>query len=202
MRALVLPPWPSATKTSPLGATKTADGALNSSLPAPATPALPSVSRSLPSGAELEDLMTLAVLAEAVGEPDIAVAIDMDAVRKDGEAGAETLHQPAGCVELEDRIELRAFAGKGHACLQLAGRCEARRSARRPRRSCRRDRYRRRWSSPRSGLPAIAPSCRSRGKDSAASWSALRPGVRASPPKIATAAATASANAWRACCGI
>src|SRR3984957_889285 len=53
MRALVLPPWPSATKMSPFGATSTADGALNSSGPLPATPALPSRISSLPSGLNL-----------------------------------------------------------------------------------------------------------------------------------------------------
>src|SRR5215475_643076 len=49
MRALVLPPCPSPTKTSPLGATRTDDGALNVSGASPGVPALPSVSRTLPS---------------------------------------------------------------------------------------------------------------------------------------------------------
>src|SRR5258705_5515076 len=53
MRALVLPPCPSATKMSPFGATRTADGALNSSGPLPATPALPSVINTRPSGLNL-----------------------------------------------------------------------------------------------------------------------------------------------------
>src|SRR5262249_46797190 len=53
MRALVLPPWPSATKISPFGAITTADGALNSSEPSPATPALPNVSSIFPSGLNL-----------------------------------------------------------------------------------------------------------------------------------------------------
>src|SRR5215470_11369633 len=53
MRALVLPPWPSATKMSPLGATSVAEGALNSSGPLPATPGLPSVINTLPSGLNL-----------------------------------------------------------------------------------------------------------------------------------------------------
>ena len=53
MRALVLPPCPSATKMSPFGATTTADGALNSSGPLPGSFALPSVSSSLPSGLNL-----------------------------------------------------------------------------------------------------------------------------------------------------
>ncbi len=53
MRALVFPPWPSATKMSPFGAVTTADGALNSSVPLPGVPALPSVNSSLPSGLNL-----------------------------------------------------------------------------------------------------------------------------------------------------
>src|SRR5947207_833049 len=53
MRALVLPPWPSATKISPFGAVTTADGALNSSAPLPGCPALPSASSNFPSGLNL-----------------------------------------------------------------------------------------------------------------------------------------------------
>src|SRR5262245_46858130 len=53
MRALVFRPCPSATKMSPFGATSTADGALNSSGPSPATPGLPSVISTLPSGLNL-----------------------------------------------------------------------------------------------------------------------------------------------------
>src|SRR5262245_52670697 len=53
IRALVFPPCPSATKMSPFGAVTTADGALNSSLALPGAPALPSVSRTLPSGLNL-----------------------------------------------------------------------------------------------------------------------------------------------------
>ena len=53
MRALVLPPWPSATKISPFGAVTTADGALNSSLPLPGVPGLPSRISTLPSGLNL-----------------------------------------------------------------------------------------------------------------------------------------------------
>src|ERR1700730_17291383 len=49
--AAVPPPvWPSATKMSPFGAIATSVGASNSSLPGPATPFLPSVSRTLPFG--------------------------------------------------------------------------------------------------------------------------------------------------------
>src|SRR5579863_6908436 len=54
MRLFDSPPWPSATKMSPLGATTTSDGMLNVSGPLPATPALPSVSRTFPSGENLK----------------------------------------------------------------------------------------------------------------------------------------------------
>ena len=50
MRLLPPAPWPSATKISPLGATKTSDGPLKVSRPSPVTPALPSVINNLPSG--------------------------------------------------------------------------------------------------------------------------------------------------------
>ena len=55
MRALPRPAsWPSPTKMLPLDATSTAFGSLNSLVPAPATPAVPSVSSSLPSGLNLK----------------------------------------------------------------------------------------------------------------------------------------------------
>src|SRR4029077_2116561 len=54
IRALVLPPCPSATKMSSLGATRTADGALNSSGPSPATPAWRSRINTRPSGLNLK----------------------------------------------------------------------------------------------------------------------------------------------------
>src|SRR5712675_1170558 len=53
IRALVLPPCPSLTMMSPLRATATSVGALNISGPTPATPGLPSVSETLPSGLNL-----------------------------------------------------------------------------------------------------------------------------------------------------
>ncbi len=55
---------------------------------------------------ELEDLVAFAVLAEPVDQPDIALAVDLDAVREDGQACAKTLHQSAGRIEFQDRIEL------------------------------------------------------------------------------------------------
>src|SRR5262249_14584643 len=42
-----------------------------------------------------------------VGDPDVAVAIDEDAVRRDYHPGAETLHELARRIELQDRIDGR-----------------------------------------------------------------------------------------------
>src|SRR5215475_9859506 len=53
MRAFVFSPCPSATKMSPLGATRTSDGPLKVSGPSPATPGLPSVISTFPSGLNL-----------------------------------------------------------------------------------------------------------------------------------------------------
>src|SRR5262249_40389684 len=55
--------------------------------------------------AELEDLVALTFLAESVRYPDISFRVDGEAVRKQDEASAETLHELAGFIELEDRIE-------------------------------------------------------------------------------------------------
>src|SRR5262249_22992722 len=44
--------------------------------------------QDLAFGTEFEDLMALAVLALAVGDPDIAVVVDEDAVRKHEHSGA------------------------------------------------------------------------------------------------------------------
>ena len=157
MRALVLPPWPSATKMSPFGAVTTADGALNSSGPLPGVSGLAERHQHLAVGAELEHLVAFAVAAEAVGHPHVAVAVDVQAVREQQQAGAEALQQLAGRIEFEDRVEVRTrrkrTAGRDR-CATAGG---IRRSARRPRRWCRRDRWRPRWSSPMSGLRASVP---------------------------------------------
>ena len=47
-----------------------------------------------------------------VGHPDVAVAIDVDAVRERDHAGAEALHELAGRVELQHGIERRHRAGR------------------------------------------------------------------------------------------
>src|ERR1700722_10612472 len=112
MRALVLPPWPSATKMTPFGATSTADGALNSSGPPAGAAALAEPHQLLAVGAELDRLMALAVLADAVGDPDVAVGIDGEAVGQHEQPRAERLHELARGVEFEDRIEVRTVAGE------------------------------------------------------------------------------------------
>ena len=45
-------------------------------------------------------------------DPDVAVAIDVDAVRKDEHARAEALHQLAGRIELQHRIEIGTAAAE------------------------------------------------------------------------------------------
>src|SRR5581483_1318627 len=67
-----------------------------------------------PFGAELEDLMT----ALAVGHPDVAVAIHEDAVGEGEHAGAETLDELAGGIEVEDRIERGVRAAVGAAAFR------------------------------------------------------------------------------------
>src|SRR5262249_8320204 len=67
--------------------------------------------------AELEDLVALAVLALGVGDPDVAVAVDKNSVRKPEHSGPETCHQLAGGVEFEHRSEVRAGTGVGPATL-------------------------------------------------------------------------------------
>src|SRR5215472_15941764 len=59
MRALVFSPCPSATKMSPLGATKTSDGPLKVSDPSPATPGLPRVIKTFPSELNLTTVWPL-----------------------------------------------------------------------------------------------------------------------------------------------
>ena len=76
--------------------------------------------QELAVGTELEDLMALAVLADAVGQPDIAFAIDMQAVRKDGQAGAEALHQPPDASNFRIGSSLEPAQSKGWPSCHLA----------------------------------------------------------------------------------
>jgi len=48
--------------------------------------------QNLAFGAELEHLVALAVFAQAIGHPHVALAIHVDAVREDQQSLAETLH--------------------------------------------------------------------------------------------------------------
>src|SRR5205085_6676835 len=61
--------------------------------------------QKLAVGTEFENLMPLALDADAVGDPDIAVAIDVQAVREDQHSGAEALDQLAGGIEFENRVK-------------------------------------------------------------------------------------------------
>src|SRR4051812_20614625 len=47
--------------------------------------------------------------ARAIGDPHVAIAIDRDAVRRLDQPSAEALHEISVLVELEDRIERRAY---------------------------------------------------------------------------------------------
>ena len=68
---------------SPFGAIATAFGWLNVSGAFSRHSRLAERHQYLSLGSELENLVTLAVLALSVRDPDIAVLVDTDAVRKD-----------------------------------------------------------------------------------------------------------------------
>ena len=80
-------------------------------------------------GAELEHLMALAAAAEAVDGPHVALAVHVNAMRKQHQARAEALEQLSGLIELEDWIEVRAATAAGSGL--RSARCRA---GRRPRR--------------------------------------------------------------------
>src|SRR4051795_1738145 len=61
---------------------------------------------------KLEDLMALSVLAEPVGDPDIAVAVHMQSMRKQEQSLAERLYQRPRRIEFEDRRQARSITGK------------------------------------------------------------------------------------------
>ena len=62
--------------------------------------------QDLAVGAELENLVAFAAAAEPVGHPHVALAVDVQTVREQQQAGAEALQQFAGRIEFEDRIEV------------------------------------------------------------------------------------------------
>ena len=78
-------------------------------------------------GAELDDLMALGarLVALRVGHPDVAVGVDVDAVRQHEQAGAEAGHHLAGVlVELEDGVAvgiLLAAPGQGQPPAAVVG---------------------------------------------------------------------------------
>ena len=144
MRLLPLSPWPSATKTSPLGADDDVARGGEVVGPAPLLSRRAERHQHLPGRAELDDDVTAfvalrdAVGRDRVGHPDVAVPVDVDAVRPDEHAAAEALHDLAVGAELHDRIGLRVAALVAEPRRDLPGA----RSARPPRRAGRRDRSR------------------------------------------------------------
>jgi hypothetical protein len=68
-------------------------------------------------GTELEDLVALAVLADAIRHPHVSCAVHREAMRQHEHAGTEALYQIAVLVELQDRREARAFAAERNAGL-------------------------------------------------------------------------------------
>src|SRR2546425_8992331 len=76
--------------------------------------------------AELDDDLSAlvafrgSVLGDRIGDPDVAVAVDVEPVRPDEHAAAEALHHFAVGTELEDRIGLgiAAFVAEPRGILQ------------------------------------------------------------------------------------
>ena len=86
-----------------------------------ALPGVPSVISSLPSGL-IVDGLSFHFAADAIGHPDIAFEVDVQAMRENEHAGAERLYQLSGRVELENGIEVRAVAIEYFAFAHLRGR--------------------------------------------------------------------------------
>ena len=88
------------------------------------SPRPPQGQQHLALGAELDDLVTLVHRTHRVGDPDVAVRVHVDTVRKDEESRTEAGKDLAGLtVKLEDRIDqgLRAPAGQSHAAAAVVG---------------------------------------------------------------------------------
>jgi hypothetical protein len=68
--------------------------------------------------AELEDLLSLAVSSLAVSHPHVAVTVHMETMWNNEHTGAERVHQFAGCVELQQRRHVGAFACVAAASLE------------------------------------------------------------------------------------
>ena len=162
-------PWPSATKMSPFGVGDHVVRLIEDrDRPAAGLVAagLAERHRSLPSGLNLKtwwpiDLRrsrgraaaqsarrtgpTARQVVLAVGHPDVAVAIDVDAVREDDQPGAEAL------TSLPRLVELAAPCRASTSRSWPRPSSSSRRSARRPRSTCRPCRCRRRSWSPTCG---------------------------------------------------
>ena len=109
---------------SPFGATRTSLGCQKNAVSRP-PPALPERHQQLAVGRELVDLMpdgrwrrrwrargttSAAKRARAIGDPDVAVLVDGDPVRRLDQARSKVRDQISVGVELENRIERRADA--------------------------------------------------------------------------------------------
>src|SRR5262249_22273507 len=68
--------------------------------------------------AELDGGAALAVAGALVGDPDIALAVDGEAVREVDESGAQAGHELAGRIELYDPRHVRLGAVVGTAALE------------------------------------------------------------------------------------
>ena len=129
--------------------------------------------------AELDDDSALAVLAALVGHPDVALAVDAEAMREVEHAAAEALHEFAGRIELHDRRDsrlsavVRAAAVEDPDALAVAIDLDADRRA------------------PSCGRPEASPSSPPSGTDWARSWDRLLARTARSP-EIATTATIAN----------
>ena len=113
MRSPLLPPWPSPTKMSPFGAKAMAFGSLKVSVAGPATPALPSVISTLPSGENLKTCWPLPSLPWPSVIHTLSSASIADAVRKDEHPAAPIVQDFPILIEFEDRVELGIGARRG-----------------------------------------------------------------------------------------
>src|SRR5262249_50203608 len=68
--------------------------------------------------AELDGSAALAIAGALVGDPDIALAVDGEAVREIDESGAQAGHELARGIELYDRRQVRLGAVVGAATLE------------------------------------------------------------------------------------
>ena len=112
----------------PSGATSTSFGSVNFAGGSPASPGVPSVSSTLPCGLNFITVWPLPFgvgkLLELlrrrrprIGDPDVALAVDVHAVRPQDLSRAEALHDLAVRIELDDRVDVRTGARVGAAAI-------------------------------------------------------------------------------------